>query len=169
VDLVGGLRAGTLLRDAATLVPAPLGVQSHREDQEEQEQRDQPSLQRRGTGMGQGMHGAQGWVRGCTRMGQEMDAMGTGMGQEMHGAQGWVRGCTGHRDGSGEAQGCVRGCTGKGQGMLQPESTDPLFPPPQPEHPFTNIPCTKHRWVHEAAIAGAGHHGQEEPGARRDL
>lgn len=44
VDLVGGLGAGTLLRDAAALVPAPLGVQSHCEDQEEQEQSDQPTL-----------------------------------------------------------------------------------------------------------------------------
>lgn len=56
VDLVGGLRAGALLRDAAALVPAPLGIQSHHEDQEEQEQRNQPTLRRRAKSMGQERH-----------------------------------------------------------------------------------------------------------------
>lgn len=48
VDLVRGFRAGALLGDAATLLPAPLGVQRHREHQQQQQQRDEATLQQEG-------------------------------------------------------------------------------------------------------------------------
>lgn len=48
VDLVGGFRAGALLRDAAPLLPAPLGVQRHREHQQQQQQGNEATLEREG-------------------------------------------------------------------------------------------------------------------------
>lgn len=93
VDLVRGLRAGALLRDAAALVPAPLGVQSHHEDQEEQQQRDQPTLQRRAKGdKGQEMKRAKGWIRRCRRCRDKVRRCRR-MGEEMQKMQGWVRRC----------------------------------------------------------------------------
>lgn len=44
VDLVGGLRAGALLRNTATLAPSVAGVQDQGEEEEEEEERDQASL-----------------------------------------------------------------------------------------------------------------------------
>lgn len=79
VDLVGGLGAGALLRDAAALVPAPLGVQGHHEHQQQQQQRDQPALQRHQrapSGSTEGTWGAavptesqnDGWMRNKTQL-----------------------------------------------------------------------------------------------------
>ena len=45
VDLVSGFRAGALLGDAATLLPAPLGVQRHSEHQQQQQQCNEATLQ----------------------------------------------------------------------------------------------------------------------------
>lgn len=44
VDLVGGLRAGALLRNTATLAPSVAGVQDQGEEEDQEEERDQASL-----------------------------------------------------------------------------------------------------------------------------
>lgn len=48
VNLVGGFRAGALLGDATPLLPAPLGVQRHREHQQQQQQGNEATLEREG-------------------------------------------------------------------------------------------------------------------------
>lgn len=49
VDLVGGLRAGALLGDTATLAPPVAGVQDEREEEDQEEERDQASLEEAAT------------------------------------------------------------------------------------------------------------------------
>lgn len=49
VDLVGGLCAGALLRDTATLAPSVAGVQDEGEEEDQEEERDQASLEEAAT------------------------------------------------------------------------------------------------------------------------
>lgn len=49
VDLVGGLRAGALLGDTATLAPSVAGVQDEGEEEDQEEERDQASLEEAAT------------------------------------------------------------------------------------------------------------------------
>lgn len=48
VDLMRGFRAGALLRDATTFLPAPLGIQRHGEHQQQQQQRNETALEQKG-------------------------------------------------------------------------------------------------------------------------
>lgn len=48
VDLMSGFRACALVRDATALLPAPLGVQRHGEHQQQQQQRNEATLEQEG-------------------------------------------------------------------------------------------------------------------------